>query len=155
MRCDRGSEGTHPTSSVWKFFGRLWFVGCVAVGLLTGLSVFAAFFQQTSIAIGKNGFFGRVPPDDVWLCFKEHPFWWRSFPQHFSSIRYYNQSFAFLGVCTNASMYDVDSIFGSKNRMLVNRASRYFGKATQLLKAILLFAGTIVAWIFSTHFSQG
>jgi hypothetical protein len=116
--------------AIRKCCGRLWFFGCAVVGLLTFVSVLGAFSQQINTTIGKNGFWPSPPtttPPFSGLfqgrcvsLFQGASLLTQKFPATVFLYSYYN-AYAFLGVCTNASMQDVDSIFGTKNRMFATR----------------------------------
>ena len=128
MVCKALKARIPPT--IRKFCGRLFYLGCALFGLYTCVNVLNGFFASYTLRIGTYGFW-PVPPTTTipfsgvlnGRCvslFQGASVLTQKFPDTIFLYSYYN-AYAFMGVCTRASIEDVDSIFGHENRMFKTR----------------------------------
>jgi hypothetical protein len=111
---------------VRKYCGRLKFLGMAVFGLYTCLNVLEGFHHATRVKIGTYGFWPDPPTTTIPFSglfqgrcvalFQGASILTNTFPDTIFLYSYFN-AYAFIGICTKASIEVVDSIFGSKNRM--------------------------------------
>ncbi len=111
---------------VIQYCGRLLFVGGALIGLLTFVNLLAGAVPSFNLVTSKYGFWPVPPKTTIPFAgfgqgrcvplFQAASILKATFPDSIFLYSYYNAE-AIIGVCTKAPIVDVDSIFGSQNRM--------------------------------------